>query len=78
MKYLKKFEDVANATTAGMGSVTSSQVSSSSVSSSTEGSGDVSNILKSKKKINKKTTKNAGDLRYLGKENLLDKFPIKK
>lgn len=32
---------------------------------------------KEKKKIGKKTTKNAGDLRYLGKENILDKFPVK-
>jgi len=50
------------------------------------GSGDVGFPLlggtkqrnKEKKKIGKKSTKDAGDLRYLGKENLLGKFPVKK
>lgn len=81
MKYLKsfkQFEDVGNATTAGMGSVTSSQTSSTSVSSSTSGSGDLSSTFKSKKKIGSKTTKDAGDLRYLGKEKILGNFKIKK
>lgn len=50
------------------------------------GSGDVgfpllggtSQRKKEKKKIGKKTTKDAGDLRYLGKENILGKFSLKK
>ena len=52
----------------------------------TSGSGDVSFPLlggseqrkKEKKKIGKKSTKDAGDLRYLGKETVLGKFPVKK
>ena len=50
------------------------------------GSGDVGFPLlggsqqrkKEKKKIGRKSTKDAGDLRYLGKENILGKFPVKK
>lgn len=93
LKTFKQFEDVANATTAGMGSVISSQPSSLpgalngtafSSGGGTTGSGDISFTLgaqlgkKEKKKIGKKSTKNAGDIRYLGKENLLGKFPVKK
>jgi hypothetical protein len=78
LKNFKQFEDVGNSTTAGMGSVTSSQTSTTSVSSSISGSGDLASTFKSKKKIGKKTTKDAGDLRYLGKEKLLGKFTIKK
>lgn len=96
MKYLKcfkQFEDVtANASTAGMGAVISSQPSSlpgalngPSSGGGSIGSGDVGVPLlggtkqrrKEKKKIGKKSTKNAGDLRYLGKENILGKFPVK-
>lgn len=32
---------------------------------------------KERKKVNKKTTKDAGDLRYLGKEKMLGKFSVK-
>jgi hypothetical protein len=94
LKNFKQFEDVASATTAGMGTVVSSQPSSlpgtlngTSFSSGggTSGSGDIGFPLISsqqkkrvKRKIGKKSTKNAGDLRYLGKENILGKFPIKR
>jgi hypothetical protein len=94
LKSFKQFEDVtANASTAGMGAVVSSQPSSipgalngpAFVSGGgSSGSGDLGFPLlggkketKQKKKIGKKTTKDAGDLRYLGKENILDKFPVK-
>ena len=94
LKSFKQFEDAtANASTAGMGAVVASQPSSipgalngpAFVSGGgTSGSGDVGFPLlggtaqrkKEKKKIGK--NKDAGDLRYLGKENLLDKFPVKK
>lgn len=96
LKSFKQFEDAtANASTAGMGAVVSSQPSSIPGplngpafvnGGGTSGSGDVgfpllggtSQRKKEKKKIGKKSTKDAGDLRYLGKENLLDKFPVKK
>jgi len=95
LKTFKQFEDVANATTAGMGTVTSSQPSSLPGAlngpafvggGGSSGSGDVGFPLlggyqqrkKEKKKIGKKSTKDAGDLRYLGKENILGKFPVKK
>lgn len=95
LKSFKQFEDAtANASTAGMGAVVSSQPSSIAGAlngpafvsgGGSSGSGDLGFPLlggkkeqtKQKKKIGKKTTKNAGDLRYLGKENILDKFPVK-
>jgi hypothetical protein len=79
MKFIltyKKFEDVANATTSGMGAVTSSQPSSNAGSTigGVDGSGDITFTLKRKKR-KKGTASEVSDLRDL--ENNLPITKIK-